>query len=484
MNSIIKNSVYKLILNVFNLGIPLIIGPYALRVLGPDVMGNIYYNETIYSYFMIISSFGLYQYGIRELSIIRDNSKKTKELFSSLLIISIVATFLTFVIYWINMILNFKGTSNFNILAVYSINIITNALFVEWALEAQENYKFITIKTIVIKVIYVILLIGFVRNKNDGIIYVGLFVLSTSLNNIVSYIYIHHNIGFSIKNIKISCHILPLLLVVLMANINTFFTQFDRLVLGAFTNNDMVAYYVLPQSISGTINSLLMSFTAVLIPRLSNILNNFGREEYLKMLRITFKEFIYILLPISIGLFVVSDKVIVLYGGIQYVNSISTMKVFSIYLFTLGLEFIFTNQIIYLFQGERILIKIITSAAITNLLLDLILVKFKILSSLTAIITTLIANLLIIILSYIYIRKKLNIKLEVIDKNFFRALLISTSFFIINYLCERICRSIFIQLIFVVLLSGIIYFIFYINIDTYASKRIVQFLKLRIFRQK
>ena len=68
MNSITKNSIYKLTLNLFNLGIPLVIGPYAMRVLGANTMGQIYYSETIYNYFLILSSFGLYQYGIRELS--------------------------------------------------------------------------------------------------------------------------------------------------------------------------------------------------------------------------------------------------------------------------------------------------------------------------------------------------------------------------------------------------------------------------------
>ena len=39
--SISKNIIFKFLLNIFNVVVPIIIGPYVLRVLGPDLMGTI-----------------------------------------------------------------------------------------------------------------------------------------------------------------------------------------------------------------------------------------------------------------------------------------------------------------------------------------------------------------------------------------------------------------------------------------------------------
>ena len=46
--SISKNIFFKLLLNIFNLIIPILIGPYALRVLGPENMGIVNFSQTIY----------------------------------------------------------------------------------------------------------------------------------------------------------------------------------------------------------------------------------------------------------------------------------------------------------------------------------------------------------------------------------------------------------------------------------------------------
>ena len=74
--SISKNIIFKFLLNIFNVVVPIIIGPYVLRVLGPDLMGTINFSQTIYGYFFIFAGFGVYQYGLREISRVRDDKEK------------------------------------------------------------------------------------------------------------------------------------------------------------------------------------------------------------------------------------------------------------------------------------------------------------------------------------------------------------------------------------------------------------------------
>lgn len=75
-SSLSRNIIFKFLLNTFNVVIPIIIGPYTLRIFGPDLIGVINYSQTIYGYFFIFAGFGAYQYGLREISRVRDDKKK------------------------------------------------------------------------------------------------------------------------------------------------------------------------------------------------------------------------------------------------------------------------------------------------------------------------------------------------------------------------------------------------------------------------
>ncbi|MDZ5010424.1 oligosaccharide flippase family protein, partial [Clostridium perfringens] len=158
--------------------------------------------------------------------------------------------------------------------------------------------------------------------------------------------YISRKVGYDFSNIEIKKHIKFLIVVVVMANINTLFTQLDRLMIGEFVDKASVTYYTMPQSISGTMNALMLSFTAVALPRLSNILQTKGKDSYENLLRSVSREFYYLLFPVAIGMLVLSKEIMLIYGGSELAPSINTMRIFSIYFVTLGIEYVLTNHIL------------------------------------------------------------------------------------------------------------------------------------------
>ena len=59
-SSLAKNAIYKVILNVFNLLVPLFVGPYIAGLLTPELYGvyNRVYAE--FQIFFILGAFGIY----------------------------------------------------------------------------------------------------------------------------------------------------------------------------------------------------------------------------------------------------------------------------------------------------------------------------------------------------------------------------------------------------------------------------------------
>ena len=66
--SISKNAVFKSILNLFNLILPIIVTPLITRTFTTDQFSYITQGETFNGILIAFASFGVYQYGFRDIS--------------------------------------------------------------------------------------------------------------------------------------------------------------------------------------------------------------------------------------------------------------------------------------------------------------------------------------------------------------------------------------------------------------------------------
>ncbi|WML41201.1 oligosaccharide flippase family protein [Neobacillus sp. OS1-2] len=416
--SLFKNILYKVLLNVFNLIIPILVGPYVNRALGPKSIGNVQFVESIYSYFFIFASFGVYQYGLREMSRIKDDKQKVSQLFTSLFTISSVTGVAALLFYFGFSFFKYGDTVFYPLLLIFGFNLIVNMFYVEWVNEAMESYDFITIKTIVVRSIYVVLIFIFVKSSTDYHHYAILLVISAFLNNVISFIYIKRKVKFDFKNISIVKHLRPMFLVVIFSNANVLYTLLDRYMLGEYVNSKAVSLYVIPQQIMGIINTLMLSVIQVTIPRLSHILGSNDEKSYHTLLNNISKVYLSFLFPAAVGLFLLSDVAVFIYGGKDFVNAASVLSVFSIYMVAIGLDSILSNQVIYMKKKEHILVRLLFLCGLINLISNIALIKLDIFTPTNAIITTTISNLLLVFLEYGYIRKflKVNFRLFEISK--------------------------------------------------------------------
>ncbi|MEH7119876.1 oligosaccharide flippase family protein [Neobacillus vireti] len=413
--SLIKNAIYKITLNFFNLIVPVIIGAYVYRTLGSDAIGRVKTGETIFNYFFIFAAFGVYQYGLREVSRIKNDKEKVNQLFTSLFTLGLLTNLVTLVIYLAVSYFGYGSKALFAVLMVYSINFFLNIFYVEWVNEAYEDYGFITVKTMLIKIIYVALLLLFVKSTDDYLIFIGLLATTTGLNNIISYFYVRRRVKFDFRNISFRPHLKPLLMVVIFSNGNILYTQLDRFMLGQFVSERSVSYYTMAQQIATMINALMLSIIQVTIPRLSFLVGGENNEQYLTLLKKIAKVYSALLFPAAIGLFVIADPAVIIYGGKEFSLAGAVLSVFSIYMITIGFESILSNQVIYIKQKENILVRLIFVCGLANLALKALFLYFGILDAKTAILTTAVSNLLLIASEYIYIRKYLKVPFQLLS---------------------------------------------------------------------
>ncbi|MCM0650576.1 oligosaccharide flippase family protein [Clostridium swellfunianum] len=457
--SLFKNTIYKFLLSLFNLIIPVIIGPYTYRILGPDGMGMSNFSDSLFGYFLIFGAFGMYDYGLREVSRIRDNKEKLSNLFSSLFFFGMITNISVLIIYIVFITTRYSSSNIFPILLIYSFNLISNIFYVEWANEALENYNFITYKTIVVRIIHITLLLTFIKTSGDLYKYSFLLILYTFLNNIISFFYIKKSINIKLSKIKIRKHIKPLFMVVILANANILYTQLDRIILGEYVSKPSVAYYGMAQSIMYMIATVMLNIIFVTVPRLSNYLGNNDEASYINLLNKVTDIFFAFLFPASLGLFVLSNEVILLYGGKNFAATIPVLKVFSIYMISFGIEAILTKQIVYIKKKEKLLVYFILVCGVLNLISKIILLKLNLLTSSSAIITTCVSNSLLILIEYIYIKKSIKLDYNLLSLNRIKYIVASLLFIPITLLIRQYITGTISIFIFGFIINAAVYFL-------------------------
>lgn len=463
--SISKNIFFKFLLNIFNLVIPILIGPYAVRKLGPEVMGTINFSQTIFAYFYIFAGFGVYQYGLREISRVRNDKEKLSNVFTSLFVFTFITNIITAIIYIVFIYNQYYGTETYIACLILTFNLLSNIFYIEWMNEGLENFGFITIKTIIVRMIYVILLFFSVKSSNNLKEYMILLVLYTFLNNIISFLFVKRKVKFNFSKMNLVQHIKPMFLVVILSNANILYTQLDRFMLGEFVSVISVGYYTTAQNISNIINSLLLTVITVTIPRLSHYVAKENDYEYLRLLDKISRMYFLILFPTSIGMFLLSTEIILLYGGAEYIASIPMMMVFSLYIITLGYDTILSNQVMYTRGKEKKQVEIIFIGGLINLILNILLLIFGVFNGTTAVITTLIANICIIVLENLYVRKVLKIKFNIFSMNKTKYLFISLIFIPITFVIRKFTNNLFSSIeltalvvsVITVIVNGLVY---------------------------
>ena len=457
-NTLFKNTIYKSMLSLVNIVVPIIIGPYIMRLLDVELYGT--YNRVYaeFQMFLAFASFGVYTFGVREISKIRNDKEKISKLFSNLFLISLISNILIILMYIAYSIFTSSGIAT-TIYLIMSIQIVANIFYVEFVNEALENYKFITTKSIIVKIIYFASILLFIRNKDDVILYAIIVSLTNFLNNIVSFIYAKSKIKFNFKDIEFKKYLKPLLAVLIITNLDLLYSQLDRVMLGKYVNDVAVTLYYVPYYVVSTLVAIPYSIINVSIPRLSYILKNEGKEKYVEKLNNSISSLMFVIVPMCLGIFVVAKEVIYIYAGDKYMTAVIPLMIACITRIFISLESVMNNLVMYPNDLENRILKVSLCCGLLNLTMNYILVYLKLLTPATALITTGFAEIIIVLCHYIYARKNMKLNIEIISKRNTIYFILGLLFIPISLIIRSLNLGFIITLTLIIMTCSVMYFI-------------------------
>lgn len=184
----------------------------------------------------------------------------------------------------------------------------------------------------------------------------------------------------------------------------------DRYLIGFFLGVLFVGYYSPAYAIGNLINLFIVPFLLVLPAVLSRFFDENRIDEVKTYLKYSLKYFLMIAIPAGFGLSVLSRELLTIFSTQEIAENayfITPFVVLSILIY--GIYTIFV-QILFLFKKTRIAGTIWVLAAFCNIVLNLILIpRFGILG---AALTTLVAYILAIILTWYYTSREFTFPID------------------------------------------------------------------------
>ena len=403
-NSIKVNFIMNSLLTISSFIFPLITFPYISRTLQPEGIGNVNFALSIIAYFSMFAQLGIPTYGINSCAKLRDDKEKLSKNFQEIFLINIVVTLVSYIIFFL-MLFNIPRMFNEKkLFIVVSISIILNTIGVEWLYKSLEKYTYITIRSLIFKVIAIIAMFLLIKNQGDYVIYGIISIFASSASNILNFFNLKKEIKFEkYKNYEFKKHIKPILVFFTMSCATTIYTNMDTVMLGFIKENVDVGYYSAAVKIKNILVSIVASLGTVLLPRAAYYIDQKMISEFKKIISDSF-NFVFLLgCPLVIYFILYSYEGILFLSGNSYINAVMPMQIVMPTVLIIGLTNIMGIQIMVPLGLERKVLFSVIGGASVNLFINALLIPKY--SSVGAAIGTLIAEIIVWIIQFAYLEK-------------------------------------------------------------------------------
>ena len=370
--SIKKNFILNLLLRVTRVTIPLITFPYVSRILQPEGLGRVTFAESFIAYLILIAQLGVPTYGIRACARVRDDREKLSRTVHELVAINLLMSLLAYAILIICMMKVPRIGNDREIFVIFSINIVMGAVGMDWMYEGLEQYSYITVRTLTLRLVSVILIFLLIHRPEQAPLYAGIVVFSVSGPQLVNLIHARKYIALRpVGRYHLSPHMKAALIFFLMAGITAVYTSLDKVMLGFIAGDAPVGYYSVAVKVKNVLFLCISALAAVLLPRSSYYVGT-GRMEAQRKLSNKALNYVFIVsLSLALFFFLYTEESVLFLSGKNYVPAVLPMKIIMPGVGLIGLTNVFTTQVLIPIGKEKQVLSANVAGAVIDVLLNL-----------------------------------------------------------------------------------------------------------------
>ena len=376
--SIKKNFFYNSILTLSKFIFPLLVFPYVTRVLGVNNIGLCNFYTSVINYFCLLAMMGVGNVGLREIAKSKHNKENLSQTYSSILTINLITTAISlFLLFALSFVVT-KFRQNPVLMSIGAVQVFFNTFLIEWLYKGLEEFRYITIRTIGVNVLYTVLVFVLVRRSDDYITFFALSCLLVVVNALINLFHSRIYVHFSFRNLTLKPFIAPLLIIGLYSFLTSMYTSFNVMYLGFVCDDTEVGYYTTAIKMYGAVIAFYTAFTGVMMPRLSSLVGSGRKEEFDALIEKSFAILIAISIPLILYSESFAPQIIRLIAGQGYEGAITPMRLLVPLMLIIGYEQITVMQILMPLGKDRAMFTNAIIGATIGICLNLVLVpRFK-----------------------------------------------------------------------------------------------------------
>lgn len=404
--SVQLNFLMNILLTMSGFIFPLITFPYVSRVLLAEGNGKSQMALSFVAYFTMIAQLGIPTYGIRACAAVRDDRRALSRTVQELAIIQTVTMVLSYVCFFLCLRWIPKLQTEKPLYLIAGAMVFLSSIGMEWLFKAMEQYTYITVRSLVFKVISVIAMFLLVHRKEDYVLYTGINVLAAAGSNVMNLTQLPRYIDLRpVGGYQLRRHLKPVLVLFAYVCATTIYTNLDSVMLGFMTTDADVGYYSVVVKIKNILVSVVTALGAVLLPRVSYYYEQGKLEAFWRMAAKALRAVLLMSVPVTVYFMLYAKNGIFFLSGDSYAESVRPMTVIMPTLIFIGITSVTGVQILIPTKRENVILYASIAGAVVDLILNALLIpSFK---ATGAAFGTLAAEAVVLLIHVVVLRKDL-----------------------------------------------------------------------------
>ncbi len=375
--SIKKNFAYKSVLTLSTYLINFITFPYVARVLGVERIGLVNFVDNTVNYFLLFATMGVGLLGVREIAAVKEDKKRRDQVYSSVLALNLLFTLVSLGIYLLCVVTIPKLCQYDELFYIGTAKILFTVFLVEWFFTGVENFRYITLRSILIKVLYIISVFLFVRDTSDYRLYFILTVGVVVLNALINQLYIREFVRVRWNNIQLFKYLKQNVTLGIYTLMTSMYLTFNVMYLGLVSNNTEVGYYTTAFKLYSVVLGFFTAFTNVMLPRMSSLLANGEKDRFQELVNRSFSVMSTCCIPLILCSMIMAPQIVYILSGPGYEGAILPMRIIMPAAFAVGVAQVLAIQVLMpMKKKDKVLLVASIIGAVVSLLINLLVVPY------------------------------------------------------------------------------------------------------------
>ena len=455
--SIKKNFAYKSILTISNYLMNFITFPYVSRVLGVEKIGLVNFVDNTVNYFLLFATMGVGLLGVREIAAVKGDIEERSKVYTNILGINLLFTFFTLIVYVLCISLISKLNKYEELFYIGTAKIVFTAFLVEWFFTGIENFRYITLRTVVIKSIYVVSVFLLVNDIDDYCLYFILTVGVVVINALINQSYIRKFICCHWTQLKFKMYFKQNIVLGIYALMTSMYLTFNVMYLGLVSNNTEVGYYTTAYKLYSVVLGFFTAFTNVMLPRMSSLLAHGEKKQFQELVNRSFSIMSLVSIPLMGCSIILAPQIIFILSGPGYEGAIFPMRIIMPAVLLVGIAQVLAVQVLMPMKKDKVLLKASCIGAFVSVIINLFIVPDV--KSIGTAIVLLCSEITVtsIYIGYVLLYKLVSIPFIIVFKSIFYSLPYLFTCFLFSEIIENIFLLIILSIILTIILLFIIY---------------------------